>query len=181
MGIVLRTLSCAASISETVPSPRLLTTTVEPSGETCANPGAAPTRILPSTSRLSKIQHGHVRRFGIRDVGPFAVRRDVDEIRSGMHPDGGHHLVAFRIDHADAVRLRVHDVDFVFPGVGRNAGRLIADSNRPGRLKSAQVNHRNGVALAVGDVGVLAIGGAVGGQLAFLEVPPSQTADRWPA
>ena len=84
-----------------------------------------------------------------------------------MDADGCHHFIALRIDHADAVRLGVDHVDFVFPAVGRNACRFIADSNRPGRLKGAQVNYRNGVALSVRNVGVLAIGGAVGGELAL--------------
>ena len=48
----------------------------------------------------------------------------------------------------------------------------------PGRLKGAQVNHRDGVALAVGDVGILAIGGAVAGELALPQIPPTQTPRR---
>ena len=38
----------------TVLSPRLLTTTVEPSGETRASAGAEPTRKLPMTRRFSR-------------------------------------------------------------------------------------------------------------------------------
>ena len=92
-----------------------------------------------------------------------------------MHADRRHHFIAFRINHADAVRLRVDDVNFVFLAVGRNAGGLAAHPNGSGRLKGAQINHRNRVALAVGDVGILAIGGAVGGQLALVEIPPAQS------
>ena len=94
-----------------------------------------------------------------------------------MHADGRHDFIALRIDHADAVGLRVDHVNFVFLSVGGNSSRFIANSNRLCGLKSAQVNHRDGVALAVGDVGVLAIGGAVGGELALPQIPPSQTPD----
>ena len=113
---------------------------------------------------LVQIDDGDIRGFGIRDIRPFAVGRYIDEVGSGMHPDGGHNFIAFRINHADAVGLGVDDVDFVFLAVGGNAGRFVADVNGPGRLKGAQVDDRDGVALAVGDVRVLAIGGAVGGQ-----------------
>src|SRR5229473_8105221 len=53
-GSVARTRSRLASIRETVLSPRLLTTTVAPSGETRARPGDMPTRTLPTTLRFSK-------------------------------------------------------------------------------------------------------------------------------
>jgi hypothetical protein len=53
-GSVARTLNCRASMSDTVSSPRFETTTVDPSGETLASPGAAPTRTLPSTMRCSR-------------------------------------------------------------------------------------------------------------------------------
>src|SRR2546429_6351539 len=53
-GIVLRTFKLFASIKDTVLSPRLLTTTVVPSGETLANPGETPTRTLPITARCSR-------------------------------------------------------------------------------------------------------------------------------
>src|ERR1700740_2882739 len=54
-GRVERTRNVFASITETVLSPRLETTTVEPSGETRASPGDAPTRKLPITIRLSRL------------------------------------------------------------------------------------------------------------------------------
>ena len=125
---------------------------------------------------LFQIQHRNVGRPGIRDIGAFAVRRHIDEVRSGVHADGGDYFIAFRINHADAVRLRIHHIDFVFPAVGGNAGWIAPHPYGRGRLKGAQINHRNRIALAVGNVGVLAVGGAVAGQLAFLEVPPAQAA-----
>ena len=53
-GSVARTRNPPASIRETLLSPRFETTTVEPSGETRASPGAEPTLTLPSTSRFSR-------------------------------------------------------------------------------------------------------------------------------
>ena len=53
-GIVARTRNDFASIRDTVLSPRLLTTIVDPSGEIRASPGAAPTLTLPITSRFSR-------------------------------------------------------------------------------------------------------------------------------
>ncbi len=93
-----------------------------------------------------------------------------------MYADGRYHLIAFRINHADAVRLRIHHVDFVFLAVGGKAGWIATHLDCGCRLEGAQINHRNRVALAVGNVGILAIGGTVIGQLVFLEIPPSQTA-----
>src|ERR1051325_7466196 len=53
-GRVARTRNALASITETELSPRLETSTVEPSGETRANPGEEPTRTWPIAIRLSR-------------------------------------------------------------------------------------------------------------------------------
>ena len=90
-----------------------------------------------------QIEHGNVGRLGIRDIGAFAVRRHIDEVRSGVHADGGDYFIAFRINHADAVGLRIHHIDFVFPAVGGNAGGIAPHPYGGGRLKGAQINHRD--------------------------------------
>src|SRR5581483_12224080 len=53
-GMVLRTDKCPASTSDTVSLPRLLTTTVFPSGETLANPGDEPTAMFATTARFCR-------------------------------------------------------------------------------------------------------------------------------
>src|SRR5215475_11098614 len=54
IGSVERTYSSCVLIKETELSPRLLTTRVNPSGETLASPGSAPTRILVMTACFSR-------------------------------------------------------------------------------------------------------------------------------
>src|SRR5207302_7914962 len=54
IGIVLRTASFCASMSDAELSPRLLTTTVAPSGETRASPGALPTLTVEMTLRAAR-------------------------------------------------------------------------------------------------------------------------------
>ena len=91
-----------------------------------------------------------------------------------MHADRCDHFIAFCINYADAVRLGVDDVEFIFLAVGRNSSGFAAHANRLRRLKSTQINYGNSVAFSVGDVGILAISGAVAGELAFVEIPPPE-------
>jgi hypothetical protein len=49
-------------------------------------------------------------------------------------------------------------------------------NSRP-ELKCTQVNHRHGIALAVGDISVFAVGGAEITQVARAKVQPAQAAD----
>ena len=93
-----------------------------------------------------------------------------------MHPDGCDHLVALGVDHADVVGAGVHHVDFILLAVGCDAGGIGSHRQSLGRLEGAQVDDADRVALAVGDVGVFAIGGAVVGQRALLEIPPAEAA-----
>jgi hypothetical protein len=49
--------------------------------------------------------------------------------------------------------------------------------NRRSELKCTQVNHRDRIALTVGDIGVFAVGGAEITQVARAKVQPAQAAD----
>ncbi len=93
-----------------------------------------------------------------------------------MNADGGDDFIVFGVDHADAVRLRVHHINFILLAIGRNSGGFAADPNRLRRLESAQVDNRNSITLAVGYVGVLAVGGTIRRQLAHVEIPPPKRA-----
>jgi len=91
-----------------------------------------------------------------------------------MHSDGSHNGIALSIDNADITRTRINHVDFVFFAVSRESRRLSANPYGFRRLKCTQVNDGNGVALAIGDVGIFAVCRAVIGQGLLTEVPPSQ-------
>ena len=91
-----------------------------------------------------------------------------------MHPDGSHHGIALGINDADIVRTCIDHIDFIFLGIGCHASGFTADFYGLCRLECAQVNDRDRVALAVGDVGIFTVGGAVIRQGWLTEIPPSQ-------
>src|SRR5262249_24469951 len=76
-------------------------------------------------------------------------------------------------DHADIGRTAVHNVDLVLFAVGRNARWLAADAQGPGQFKGTEIDDADGVALAIGDIAVLAKRRPVTGQRLFSEIPPS--------
>src|SRR5262249_11975342 len=71
-----------------------------------------------------------------------------------------------------------NDVDLVLLAVGRDTGGLASHPDGLCGLEAAQVNNGNGVALSVGDVSVFAVSGAVVGQRALVEVPPTSAANQ---
>ena len=93
-----------------------------------------------------------------------------------MHSDGSHNGIALSIDNADITRTRIDHVDFVLFGVGCDASGFDSDFYSFRRLKCAQVNDGDRIALAVGDVGILAIKRAVVGQRTWPQIPPQQPA-----
>ena len=95
-----------------------------------------------------------------------------------MDPDGSHHGIAFGIDDTDIVRTCINYINFIFLGVGCDASGFDSDFYSSRRLKCTQVNNGDRVALAVGDVGIFAVGRAVIRQRLLTEVPPSQGGDQ---
>ena len=89
-----------------------------------------------------------------------------------MDADGGDDLVLFSVDHADVAGAGIDDVNFVSSWIGRDARRLRPYRKSAHRVKRPQVDDRDGVALPVRDVGVLAVE-RPRGQAALVEIPPS--------
>src|SRR5207253_10769660 len=78
------------------------------------------------------------------------------------------------IDHADIVRARIDRINLILLAVGRDSGGSGADVNGLRQLQRPQINHADRVALAVGDVSVLAVSRPVIRQRSLGEVPPSE-------
>src|SRR5207244_10305343 len=72
------------------------------------------------------------------------------------------------------VRGSVHHVDFVLLAVRYNAGWAGAHSKRCLQLKCPQINHRDGVAFAVGYVRIFAVSRIETRKLTKVEVPPAK-------
>ena len=91
-----------------------------------------------------------------------------------MHSHSSRHRISLGVNHAYVCGAAVHYVDFISLRIGRNASRPAAHVQSPFQAKSAQVNNRNRVALAIGDVGVLVIGRIKAIEFPLVEVPLSQ-------
>ena len=96
-----------------------------------------------------------------------------------MHSDGGYHLVALRVNHADVAGIGVDDVNLIFPAVGRHTCGIqphrdrfydIEARQRPRR----QVNHADRVAFTIGDVSVFPVKRSVIRQGSRPQIPPQQ-------
>jgi len=94
-----------------------------------------------------------------------------------VHADGCHHCIALGINNTHVARSRIDDVDLVLLAVGSDAGRVAAHVKRLGQPEEAQVNHADGVALAVADISEFAKGGPVVGHLLLAEIPPPHPAE----
>src|SRR5438045_1569345 len=94
-----------------------------------------------------------------------------------MHADRRDNLVLLCVDHADIVRSRVDDIDFISLWICGYPRRLGANREIAHWPESAQVNHRDRVALPIGNVSVLAIERSPRWQSAFMEIPPSAGGD----
>lgn len=89
-----------------------------------------------------------------------------------MNTDRRHYLVLLGINHADVRGAGIHDINFVSFGIGGDACGLNPNCKGPDRLKGAQINDSNSVALAIRDVGVLTVERSRCGQAALVEIPP---------
>ena len=89
-----------------------------------------------------------------------------------MHAESCDYGVPLGVNDADIVRSGIHHVNFIFPAVRRNPGRFAANSDGFRKLKSSQIDDAHGVALAIGDVGVLMVCRAVIGELLLVKIQP---------
>ena len=124
-------------------------------------------------STTVKIEHRNIRRPRIGNVGAVAVGRYIDKEGASVDADGGNDFILLGVDHAEVRGTSIHDVHFVALGIGRHSGRLVTDLQRANRAKAAQVDNRHRIALAVRDVGILAVERAVAGKGALVEVVPA--------
>jgi len=85
------------------------------------------------------------------------VARHIDRVRRSIDPDGRHHLVAHRVDHAHRVAVRVDRIDFVACRIGRNAHWPPSHGNHAVLSQIHHIQYRDGIAAAVGHVRKLAI------------------------
>src|SRR5437763_3775742 len=92
-----------------------------------------------------------------------------------MDTDGRDNFVAFSIDHTHIVRSGIDDVNLILLAIGSDSGRLPPHFQCPDRRKRPQVDHTDRIALSIGDVGVLTVGGAIIGQIALMEIPPAES------
>ena len=123
---------------ETVLSARLLTTTVDPSGETRARPGAAADAQRRRHRAMIQVEHRNIVRARVGDVGAVPVGRNVDEVRTAIHADGGDDFILLRVDHADVRRAGIDDVNLILLRIGRNSGGLEPNRQRPHHRKSLE-------------------------------------------
>src|SRR5579872_1044392 len=96
-----------------------------------------------------------------------------------MYTYGSNDGILLSVNNADVRRRGVNDVDFVSCTVCCNAGRFAPHTNRFCRLKGAQVDYGDRIALTIGDIGVLAVGRTVIANLTFVEVPPAEADENW--
>src|ERR1700694_4375277 len=120
-----------------------------------------------------KIKHRNIGRPGISNVGALAVRRNINKIRPSVNADGSHDFILLRVDHADVIRPGVDDINFVSLRIGRNSSRLAPNLQCSYRPKTAQVDNGNRIALAIGNVRVLAVERSIAGKSALVEVVPA--------
>src|SRR3954468_12814400 len=94
-----------------------------------------------------------------------------------MHPDRGHHFVAFRVDDADVVGLGVYDVHLVLLRIDRRAGRVLSNLDGFDVLEISEIENGDSVALAVRDVSELVIPSGVGDGLATASAKAAEQDD----
>jgi hypothetical protein len=92
-----------------------------------------------------------------------------------MYADHREDFVGLGIDDADVVRSGVDHVDLISLAVGCYASGFAADRDGLAQREGAQINLTDCVALAIGDVSVFTVGGAVVRQGLLAEVPPAKT------
>ena len=109
---------------------------------------------------------------GVGDVGEGAGGIDVDGYGAAMEGDGGCNGVVFRVDYGEGAlagfRAGVDDVDLVAGGAGCDGDGVGADGDFAVEAEIDDVEDGDGVALAVGDVGIFAEVGGVLGELVGL-------------
>src|SRR3954469_17221328 len=94
-----------------------------------------------------------------------------------MHTDRRDDRVRLRVNHVDVIRSAVDDVYLVLLAVSGDPGGFAAHVQGLRQPEIAQINHADGVALAVGDVGKLAECGTILGKRLLAKIPPSQSAE----
>jgi hypothetical protein len=120
-----------------------------------------------------KIKDGNVGGAGVGNVCAVAIRRNVDEVGPSINPNGSDDFVLLSVNHADVRGAGVNHINFIALGIGRDSGRIRSHLQSPHRTKAAQVNDRDRVALAVRNVGILAVKRAIAGESALVEVIPT--------
>ncbi len=121
-----------------------------------------------------KIKDGNTGRPGIRDISTVAVGRNIDEERAPVNPNGGDDFILLGVDHAYIRRPGVNNVNFIALWISCNSSRLVAHLQSSHRTKTAQVDNRNRVALAIADICELAVERTVARQSALVEVEPAR-------
>ena len=76
-----------------------------------------------------------------------------------MHANGGNHLVALGIDHANVVGICVGDINLVPGGIDGDSGRSFANVDGGRNPQRAQVNGCHRITTAIGHVGKFTIVG----------------------
>ena len=89
-----------------------------------------------------------------------------------MYPDRRHHLVEFGINDTNVARAGVHYVNFVLLAIGCDSRGFTPYLNGFQRLKGTQINYADRVALAIGNVSVLAVGRAIIREATRTEIQP---------
>lgn len=125
-----------------------------------------------------EIKNGNIVGTGVCDVSAVSVGRNVDKVRTTLHPDGIDDLVLLGVDHADIRRSGVNNIDFVALGVGSESGRIGAHLQRLHHRESldwivCEIDYRDGVALAIRDIGVFVITRSIKRKAALGKVIPS--------
>lgn len=92
-----------------------------------------------------------------------------------MHADRSDDRVGLGVDHVHIIRSRIDHVDFILLAIDGDACRLAAYVQGLGQGESAHVDDADRIALAIGDVRVLAKSGPVVWEWLLTEVPPSET------
>ena len=92
-----------------------------------------------------------------------------------MHPDCGYDRVRFGIDHAYVAGCGVDHVNLVLLCVDSETSRFAAHAKRLRQFEGPQINHADGIALSVADIGIFPESRLVIRQRLLTEIPPSRT------
>ena len=108
-----------------------------------------------------QIDDRHIVGAGVCDVGSSTVITDRDEIGPLMNWDSGDDRIFFGVDDADGIAASIHDVDFVALRIHSHAGGVGADADDSILAKIDDIEDRDRVTAAIGDVSVFAVVGGI--------------------